>query len=335
MNNLQTGHGLNSPIKVLSHALPCPSSSGHAFPFVINTLHNQTPTSPTCWINVFHAVSGRFNLSDLPSSPPSTPGPPIGGDDYFTSKVFDSAVPVLDYQQRLTTLPRSPCPAVPPSSVNVSIVERYIPPSSANEFSDMFNINGRSLLVDRLVELSPDNGTLLFIYPTKQGANTFLREYLGPILDPMLRSMCVINGLSVDLGSSLGKMCAVDSMHSHDSLQLNISQLCHKLNQQSNHLERFHHRPATFSLDYASKQEVKLERRVWAESWWVKQEKSRVRDVVSKYFRMSRRLPPDADVTPTNLIHEVLDGVMSRPYGNAPEPVKGIEVSVFVIKRSR
>lgn len=331
---MQAGQYSN-PIKVLSHALPCPSSTGHAFPHVISVLHNQTPTSPTCWINVFHALPGRFTLADLPSSPPNTPGPPIGGDDYFTSKVFDSAVPILDYQENVTAMPRSPRPAVPPSTIDVSIVERYIPPTNANEFTDMFNINGRSLLVDRLVELSPNNGTLLFIYPTKQGAQTFLRDYLGPILDPLVRSMCVINGLSVDLGSSLGKMSAAETMLSHDGLRMNISQLCHKLNQQSDRLERFHNRPAKFSLEYATKQLVKLDRKVWAENWWVKQEKPRVRDVVSRYFRLARRLPTDSEIAPTNLIHEVLDGVASRPYGNSPEPTLGVEVGVFVIKRSK
>jgi hypothetical protein len=44
------------PVKVLSHALPSPSTEGHAFPTIISSLHDQTPTSPTCWINVFHAL---------------------------------------------------------------------------------------------------------------------------------------------------------------------------------------------------------------------------------------------------------------------------------------
>ena len=64
------------------------------------------------WINVFHAIPGKFNLQDLPRSPPSTPGPAIGGEDYFTEKVFDSAVSIADYQQDLSELPRSPCPVV-------------------------------------------------------------------------------------------------------------------------------------------------------------------------------------------------------------------------------
>ncbi|KAG9539893.1 hypothetical protein KCU86_g23483, partial [Aureobasidium melanogenum] len=83
-NIRSASNAYQDPIKVLSHALPCPSTEGHAFPTIISSLHDETPTSPTCWINVFHALPGRFNLADLPTSPPSTPGPPIGGDDYFT-----------------------------------------------------------------------------------------------------------------------------------------------------------------------------------------------------------------------------------------------------------
>ena len=165
--------------------------SGHAFPVIIDAIHESTPaspTTPTTWINVFHAVQGRFNLADLPTSPPNTPGPPIGGDDYFTQKVFDSAVAISDYQNEASSLPKSPRSVVPPSSINVSIVERYIPPSSSNEFVNMFDPNGPSILIDRLVELSPNNGSLAFIYPTRTGALTFMKNYLHPILDPILNT---------------------------------------------------------------------------------------------------------------------------------------------------
>ena len=209
-NIRSASNAYQNPIKVLSHALPCPSTEGHAFPAIITSLHDETPSSPTTWINVFHALPGRFNLADLPTSPPSTPGPPIGGDDYFTSKIFDSAVQVLDYGGNLKSLPQSPRPVVPPASVDVSIVERYIPPTNKNEFADMFSTRGPSLLVDRLVELSPDNGTLFLIYPTKLGAKTFTEDYLSPLLDPILRSMVVVGGFSSQLGQELGKMEAAE-----------------------------------------------------------------------------------------------------------------------------
>ena len=319
------------PIKVLSHALPTPSVGGHVFPTIIESLQNETPTSPMCWINVFHALPGKFNLADLPSSPPSTPGPSMGGDDYFTAKIFDSAVRVLDYQENLQTMPQSPSPIVPPSSVDVSIVERYIPPSSANEFSEMFNVKGPSILIDRLVELSPCNGTLIFIYPTKKGAKTFTQEYLGPILEPLLRSIVVVNGFSADMGSSAGKMAAAAALPDHDIMRLRIQNLCASLSQTSPRMEKFHRKQATFSLVYAAKEEVQLSRKVWAEDWWCKQEKPRLRETINRYFRRANRASEEK--TPPMIIQELLDGVAKNSYKNG-EPESGIEVSVFVIKRS-
>lgn len=325
--------GRNTPIKVLSHALPTPSVEGHQFPKIIDSLQNQTPTSPMCWINVFHALPGKFNLADLPRSPPSTPGPPIGGDDYFTSKIFDSAVRVHDYQESLQTFPQSPSPIVPPSSVDVSIVERYIPPSSVNEFAEMFNVTGRSILVDRLVELSPHNGTLIFIYPTRKGARTFTSDYLGPILEPLLRSIVVVNGFSADMGSSAGTMSAVASMPDHDIMKMRIQALCATLSQTSPRMEKFHRKRATFSLVYAAKEEVNLDRSVWADEWWCKQEKPRLRETINRYFRKANRASEDK--TPPMIIQELLDGVSQNPYRNGePSSPCGIEISAFVIKRS-
>ena len=110
VENLRTAKVPSNPLRVLSHALPSPSPDGHIFSSIISAIHESTPSSPTVWINVFHAVPGRFNLADLPTSPPNTPGQPISGEDYFTQKVFDSAVPVSDYQEELSSLPRSLLP---------------------------------------------------------------------------------------------------------------------------------------------------------------------------------------------------------------------------------
>lgn len=272
-------------------------------------------------------------MADLPTSPPSTPGPPIGGDDYFTSKVFDSAVHILDYADNLKSLPQSPRPVVPPSSVDVSIVERYIPPTNKNEFAEMFTTKGPSLLVDRLVELSPDNGTLIFIYPTKRGAQTFANEYLGPILDPILRSMVVVNGFSSDMGQQLGKMAAVDELPDHDMMKRKIMSLCSSLSQSSPGMERFHKIPTNFELLHSSTEEVTLDRKIWSEDWWAKQEKPRIRETISRFFRKANRAQEDQ--TPVSLVHEVLDGVAQKSYPEGKENPSGIEVSVFVISRSR
>ncbi|KAF4301482.1 hypothetical protein GTA08_BOTSDO06802 [Botryosphaeria dothidea] len=333
MADLGAVTGSNNSIRILSHALPCPSPSGQAFPHIINALHEAIPPASTVWINVFHAVPGRFNMADLPTSPPSTPGPPVGGDDYFTMKVFDSAVQVTDYEGEVKAA-RSPRPVVPPGSVDVSIVERYIPPTSASEFAGLYSTSGsRSLLLDRLAELSPDHGTLLFIYPTRTGGRTFMNSYLGPVLDPILRSMHVVHDLSADLGSSLGHMAAVEHLHEFEEMQRRLDTFLHQLNSGKTS-ERFKLGGSNFQIVYAKKQEARLARNVWASDWWIKQEKPRVRSAVSKYFRLAHKLPPEDQVMPTNLIQEVLDGVAKKPY-EFGEPKKGVEVGVFVVRRSR
>lgn len=330
----------NNPLRVLSHALPSPSPTGHLYSAIIDAIHNTTPANPTIWINVFHAIQGRFNLADLPTSPPSTPAPPNapGTDDYFTQKIFDSAVPISDYQEDLSSLPRSPRPIVPPCSINISVVERYIPPSTSHEFTQMFDPHGPSVLVDRLVELSPNNGTLLFIYPTKAGAQTFMRDYLGPILDPLLRSIVVVNGLSSDLSRTLGNMTAVNQLPDYEHLKRQMLALCAKLAPRNSHVAGAHMTNAKYSLVHASKEEVFLSREVWARDWWAKQEKPRIREAMTKYAQEAQKKSSNEHVerspTPTELIQQLLEGVCKKPYSPGLEPANGIEVSVFVIKRS-
>ncbi|KAF2475480.1 uncharacterized protein BDR25DRAFT_310843 [Lindgomyces ingoldianus] len=319
-------------VKLLSHALPCPSLTGHIFAQVIASVHEKTNT-PTAWVNVFHAVPGRFTLSDLPKSPPSTPGTVVGGDEYFTSKIFDSAVAVPDYQLDSKLLPPSPRPVVPPGSVNISIVERYIPPTNINEFAEIFTVNGRSLLYDRLIELSPHNGTLLFVYPTKTGARTFMNEYLGPVLDPLLRTITVVHELSSDLGKTLGTMTSVERLSEYEALHAAIGRFCDELSNGKASLHPSSNQISKYSLIHAAKEEMLLGRSTWAEDWWIKQEKPRVREVVAKFLRKAKKLPGECEITPTNLISEVLDGVAHREYEGSG-PSRGVEVGVFVIKKS-
>lgn len=320
-------------MKVLSHALPCPSLTGHLFGQIIEAIHDRT-SSYTSWINVFHAVPGRFTLSDLPKSPPSTPGPVVGGDEYFTTKVFDSAVAIPDYQLDSKLLPPSPRPVVPPGSINVSIVERYIPPTNTNEYAEMFAFKGRSLLYDRLAELSTDNGVLLFVYPTRQGGRTFMRDYLGPILDPLLRTVTVIHDLTSDLGKNLGYMSSVDYLDEYEQLAAHVETFCEKLNESSSCRRSSSDLPATYEVIQASKEEIILDRIAWADDWWIKQEKPRVREVVTKYFRKAARLPTNTEMTSAHLIEEILNGVSNREYLSGG-PEKGVEVGVFVIKKTR
>ncbi|KAF2458698.1 hypothetical protein BDY21DRAFT_385177 [Lineolata rhizophorae] len=342
-------HEFRGSFRVLSHALPCPCATGHAFPLVINALHEAIPRQSTTWINVFHAVPGRFNMADLPTSPPNTPGPAIGGEDYFSTQVFDSAVPIIDYQGDAKLLRNAPHPVVPPATIDFSIVERYIPPTNAIEFLDLTTITSRSLLLDRLIELSPHNGTLLFIYPTKTGARTFMDDYLGPIIDPLLRSMTVVNGLTADLGTSLGRMRAVSQMLEFEELRSRLGSFCRRLSTTSSEvLRRFHSTNASYSLVHASRHEVFLDRKVWAGDWWIKQEKQRVRDVVSRYYGTSVKSPSQQEAAsgsywntsisspihnPSKYIQEIIDGVEAKQNPDH-QPSKGVEVGVFVLRKS-
>jgi hypothetical protein len=319
-------------VKVLSHALPCPSVTGHLFGRLIATIHDRTVTN-TAWINVFHALPGRYTLSDLPKSPPSTPGPAVGGDEYFTSKVFDSAVAIPDYQLDSKLLPPSPRPVVPPGSINISVVERYIPPTNTNEYVEMFSFKGRSLLYDRLAELSSENGILFFIYPTRAGAKTFMQQYLGPIIEPLLRTVTVVNDLHSELGRSLGQMVAVNYLDEYPHLEEHVKSFCSTLNENGIIPKSSIEAGCSFEVIHAAREEIVLERSAWADDWWIKQEKPRIRDVVTKYFRKSKKLPT-GEMTGAHLIQEVLEGVSTREYYDGP-PTKGVEVGVFIIKRTR
>ncbi|KAF1848835.1 uncharacterized protein K460DRAFT_279172 [Cucurbitaria berberidis CBS 394.84] len=328
-NMITTESGCSSldSVKILSHALPCPSLTGHLFGQIIANIHDST-TTHTLWINVFHAVPGRYTLSDLPKSPPSTPGPAVGGDSYFTSKVFDSAVAIPDYQLDSKLLPPSPRPVVPPGSINVSVVERYIPPTNTNEFAELFSFRGRSLLYDRLVELSFDDGVLLFIYPTRTGGRTFMQQYLGPILDPLLRTVTVVHDLHSELGRSLGQMSSVNYLDEYDQLEAHVRKFCQALGERQGHGAK----KANYEVIHAAKEEMVLERSSWADDMWVKQEKPRVREVISKYFRKSNKLHT-GELTGANLIQEVLDGVSKREYEDG-SPRKGVELGVFIVKKT-
>ncbi|KAI5359056.1 hypothetical protein Slin14017_G099580 [Septoria linicola] len=329
VNNVRGAAIPNNPLRVLSHALPGPSDSGHIYSTILERIGANTPSNPPTWINVFHAIPGKFNLPDMPTSPPSTPGPPSGSDDYFTQKIFASAVPISDYQDDLSALPRTPRPIVPPSTVNLAVVERYIPPSSTNEFKDMFSPSGPSLLIDRLVELSPAGGSLVFIYPTKKGATTFMQEYLGPILDPLLRSIQVVNGLSANLSQDLGSMAAARELQDFEQMQRSIEALCARLAQRNR---------GRYATVYASKAQVKIGRTAWAKDWWPKQEYPRIKDTVTRATQEAQKKTSNRYIerasTPTELVGRLVDGVLKNQYSPGQEPTSGIEVSIFVIQRS-
>ena len=202
----------------------------------------------------------------------------------------------------------------------------------------MFDSNGPSILIDRLIELSPNNGSLMLIYPTRTGAETFMQEYLSPILDPILRSFAVTQRFPAGLNRALSSMISVDHLLDHETLQHRMAALCARLTQRSSAAERFHGRRPHLTLSYASKQLVDLRRDAWARDWWTKQEKPRIREALVKHAREAQKLPDKdfgGDKKPASeLLQELLHLVETKEYDAGKEPIHGVEVSVFVITRS-
>lgn len=333
-------------VKIVSQTLPYPRAADKSvklptqntvFCFVVQKIQERLRPGQSPYINITHAVPEQFSLSNLPTSPPSTPNLLSPGDDYFSSTVFSSATPVPAYHDfRGPIQPsRSPVPIVPPHSVHVAVVERYLPPSSAQEYKDLFSPNRPSVLVDRLKELSPNGGSLLFIYPTKKGAMSFKTQYLGPILDPLLRQLVVVNELSADVGIFLGKLSAVAQMEDFETMKANIIKLCQAISTPS----------SRFTLVEAGKGTAHLDRNLWTE-WYIQQERARMKEVLNVYWRSGKRLPvnksvgstnrllADKEVTSAMLLSEILEGIKKRPYGEDNEPKTGVELGIFVIRRS-
>ncbi|KAL2834907.1 hypothetical protein BDW59DRAFT_136793 [Aspergillus cavernicola] len=337
--------------KVVYQMLPYPnpadkptSSEIHESVFcsIVQTVQHRLQRGQSPYINVTHAVPEQFSLSNLPHSPPSTPRSLFPSDDYFNpTAVFSSAAVVSAYHDFRGLIPAKaphfPVPIVPPFSVHISVLERYLPPSSPQEYKDLFSSHRPSFLVDRLSELSPDGGSLLFIYPTRRGASTFKSQYLGPILDPLLRQLVVVNELSAEISRYLGKVSAVAHMDDFGTMRENLEQLCTAMSSSS----------SQFSIADARKGSVRLDRQLWSE-WYIHQDKARMKEVISLYWQNSRRLPTaksvmntssyhrleGKEVTSAMLLSEILDGIRRRPYGEEMEPRDGIELGVFVIRRS-
>lgn len=337
----------------MSHALPSPRIPGNAYPHIIERLRERLPSSPIRWLTLLHAVPGRYNVSDLPTSAPSTPGQPLGtAQDYFTTKVFPGMVQSVDYSAVDRVQPLQGRGAgnalAPPATINLCIVERFIPPPRATEFHNLFSVSKPSLLVDRMVELVPGNGQIVFIYPTIDGARDFRQHYLGPVLDPLMREQQVINSFTSGLMQSICSMEAETTMSSFENLKWKTRTLCEDMSSGSNSLvrQRLHGERGNFSLVYAESHHVELDRMAWSE-WWTKQEKVRIREAVDRHFRDSqgRYSTASESITPSSIVHHILTQVAGeehadgsrtapRPYSSGRQPIdRRIEVAVFVLKR--
>lgn len=287
------------------------------------------------YIHVSHAIDPQIPLSRLPSTPPvNSPGRDGSGEggDYFAPTVFNSIV-VAPNSLASTPVPGTPLgahpappfpgssPILPPNSLHLTLLERYIPPASRAEDSAMFAPRS-SILRDRLFELSPQGGSLLLIFPTKTGAQGFDRDYLGPVLDPLLRKLMVLYGLRDDLLWSIRKMSAISHMAEFPELKSRVETFCGALTRGDGELPRM-----PTKVVYSSKEMVSLNELSWRE-WWTQQEQSRVREIVKKRT-FSQPAPESAGAgagkgketeqhkstfwtgygVPGDLAREVLDGV--------------------------
>ena len=320
-------------LNVFCHTQPCPLSEDvknvpTAFGPIITALQNGVDSNNERYIEVTHAVPRKFDIARLPTSPMGTPSHSEAA-DYFSMMVYSKAVIAVDHHSASNnSYPSSPHPVVPPSSVGVSILERFIPPTTTAEYIDLFSTDGPSVLVDRLCELSPDGGSLIFIYPTFAGATTFTSKYLGPLLDPLLRTMVGVHGLSADLGADVGKMTVVDHMLSFENMTRKLTLLLRKLSRGSS-LGRS---VPKYTLVQSRRENVHVERKAWT-SWWIHQEAPRIREVMNRYFQRAVRLP-QRDTTAGTLVREILVGVESRSYAEYDPAREGIEMGVFILKRT-
>ena len=326
---------------VLCHSQPCPLPSEGlpttAFSELLSSLQSNIPSG--AYIEITHAVPIRFSMGQVPHSPVLTPIPAnsrSGPTDYFSiQNTFSKAVIATSYQDALeSSVPSSPHPVVAPSTVHVSLLERYIPPSSSYEFQDLFSNNAPSALVNRISELSPEHGSLLFIYPTRTGGHTFNHNYLGPLLHPLLRRMAGVHSLASDLGAEVAKLASIEHLLGFDEMARKLDLLLRKLSRVTSSGSSTISRPSApkYEVLYKSTFEVQLQRKSW-ESWFIHQEKSRISEIVGRYFRRGYRLPTQPGITAGTICREILEGLADQEYAIDSPPREGVQLGVFVIQR--
>ncbi|KAL8833161.1 MAG: hypothetical protein Q9170_004463 [Blastenia crenularia] len=338
------GNSTTAVVNILYHPQPCPLSRAilgapSALSGIINALQTRfEQVSADRYIDVTHAVPSKFSFSQLPSSPMTTPNRPAAEasmGDYFSMPktiVYAKGTIAASHAESCHNLAENPInKAVPqtvvaPSSIAISVLERFVPPATKAEYNDLFKWDQPSALVDRMAELKPDDGKLVFVYPTQNGAMTFRNDYLGPILDPQLRTMIGVHGISPNLVYDIAALEAIDSMHNFERLTVKVAQLLASVNR------KLGGNGQRFTIAEASKQIVHLERNAWAE-WFTEQESPRIRDIMNKYYGRALHLPQAGDFTAAGLVREIIDGIKTRAYEMGEAPRQGIEIGVFVIKR--
>jgi hypothetical protein len=194
----------------------------------------------------------------------------------------------------------------------------------------------------------------IFIYLTRAGAETFKKEYLGAVLDPLLRSMMIRNEITHTICQSIGTMEAINDMLPFAELKARMAAYCAQISARDRTPSSISNVPATYTLLHSSTSEVKLGAS-WSD-WWVKQEKTRVTEVFEAYIRAFPHRARSAS-SQTNVpmesrermrddtgaqgggsmayILEVLEGVKKGALRNDGRQEHGVEVGVFVVKKER
>ncbi|KAL8688195.1 MAG: hypothetical protein Q9218_005833 [Villophora microphyllina] len=353
--SIAAGNNVTVLVSVLYHPQPCPLSRAveeasntetvTAKNAVINALQTKFERfNATRFVEVTQLVPPKFSFSQMPSSPLTTPNRPAAEAnmaDYFSmpkTTIYTKGATVLSHAEvrrngnqhsNINSLPQT---VVAPSSITLSVLERYILPATRQEHEDLFEVNQPSALVDRMTELKPDNGVLIFIYPTRTGGKAWKKQHLNPILDPQLHTMNQANGMPMNLVHAIGFFEARKAMYEYELLRLKISELVKNMNAKGN--GNLHQ----FTVAAASKQFVHIGRDALVE-WYLEQELPRIRALIDNYYgrtllRVSQDAPPP-DFTSAGFVSQIINSVKTRPYDAASLPRDDIEVGVFVIKRSR
>lgn len=289
-------------------------------------------------ITITHAIAvpQSQTVEDFPKSPPTTPNFRVANGYFDEPIVVTKAANVPIYHgipgQVQDTGVQMQRRIMVRSVVDVALLERYIPPTTTSETDDFFNADSlRSYLADRLSELSIGSGSLLLIYPTRVGGQTFARKYVAPILDPLLREMSILRGLDTDAAQKLGVMDSVDSMLAYPEMKNRIEALCVNMSDRS----RVRSVSSSYTIVHSEKAEIVLDKETWM-TWYVEQEQQRMKQNLVDYHKDGGRLPlgdgGSSELTAGMLTREIIEGLQKskKQAGDV-----GIEVGIFVVKRTK
>ena len=337
------------------------STALHTLTSAIQRMYEDA--SKRVYIHVSHAISPNTPITQIPS--PSLSGNPatphsagffspylstgqmssVNGADGYFSNIFNSIVVAHEPAATLLTpgvsspatpgyFIRSPMPnpILPPLSLHYSLLERYIPPPTPTADAALFSPKS-SLLLDRVFELSPNGGSLLFIYPTRTGARQFCERYLGKVLDPLLRRLMVLYRLRDDLLWNISRMVAVEQMQEYEGLKSKVDDFCTVLSGKTrggdSHTESpkaaSHSTPSSafsvpLSVVYAEKLMVRLNDVSWRK-WWTQQEYARIREVIKGHFSATPSQAPTTGQSADDMSNDMKFSSKSgskKGKGNAP-----------------